>query len=92
VSQQQTLVIRRISGPRFGSARLPGLAFTSYAGLDVGRDNGLVVDRAYEDKAPHTFTGTVKEVIFDLKAVAHDAEKALHDHALVQHVGRGAAG
>ena len=42
------------------------IAFTSYAGMDIGRDNGLVVDLDYEDKAPYAFTGTVKEVIFDL--------------------------
>ena len=35
--------------------------------MDIGRDNGLVVDRAYEDKAPYVFTGTVKQVVFDLK-------------------------
>ena len=43
------------------------IAFTSYAGMDIGRDNGLVVDRDYEDKAPYPFTGTVKGVMFDLK-------------------------
>lgn len=68
------------------------LAFTSYAGMDVSRDNGLVVDRDYEDKAPHAFTGTVKEVVFDLKPVPEEAEKALHEHASVQAVGHGAAG
>jgi arylsulfatase len=80
---------------RIGEGELPqtvSLAFTSYAGLDVGRDNGLVVDRDYEDKAPFAFTGTVKEVVFDLKPVAPDAERALHEHASVQAVGRGAAG
>lgn len=78
-----------------GEGRLPqtvSLSFTSYAGMDIGRDNGLVVDRDYEDKAPYTFTGTVKEVIFDLKPVHPDAEKALHEHASVQAVGQGAAG
>ena len=43
------------------------IAFTSYAGMDIGRDNGLVVDLAYEDQAPYAFTGTVKQVVFDLK-------------------------
>ncbi|KZS67716.1 sulfatase-like hydrolase/transferase [Mycobacterium ostraviense] len=78
-----------------GEGRLPqtvSLSFTSYAGMDIGRDNGLVVDRDYEDKAPYAFTGTVKEVIFDLKPVHPDAEKALHEHASVQAVGQGAAG
>jgi arylsulfatase len=68
------------------------LAFSSYAGMDVSRDNGLVVDRDYEDRAPYAFTGTVKEVVFDLKPVHHEAEKALHEHASVQAVGQGAAG
>jgi hypothetical protein len=27
------------------------LAFTSYAGMDISRDNCLLVDRGYEDKA-----------------------------------------
>jgi hypothetical protein len=34
---------------------------SSYSGMDVGRDNGFVVDRAYEDKAAYAFTGTVKQ-------------------------------
>ncbi|OBK16687.1 arylsulfatase [Mycobacterium asiaticum] len=83
------------NGRRIGEGELPqtvSLAFTSYAGLDVGRDNGLVVDREYEDKAPFAFTGTVKEVAFELQPATPDAEQALHEHASVQAVGRGAAG
>ena len=68
------------------------IAFSSYAGMDIGRDNGLVVDRDYEAKAPYAFTGTVKEVVFDLKPVHPDAEMALHAHAAMQAVGQGAAG
>jgi arylsulfatase len=68
------------------------LAVTSYARMEVGRGNGLIVDRNYEDKAPYAFTGTVKEVVFDLKPVAGEAGKALHEHASVQAVGHGAAG
>ena len=68
------------------------VAFSSYAGMDIGRDNGLVVNRAYEDKAPYAFTGTVKKVVFDLKPAAHDDEKTLHEHAAVQAIGHGAAG
>ena len=52
------------------------IAFSSYAGMDIGRDNGLVVDLAYEDKAPYAFTGTVKKVVFDLKPPSHEDEKA----------------
>ena len=43
------------------------IGFTSYAGMDIGRDNGGVVDLTYEEKAPYAFTGTVKKVVFDLK-------------------------
>jgi arylsulfatase len=67
------------------------LAFSSYSGMDVGRDNGLVVDRAYEDKAPYAFTGTVKRVVFDLKPHAHEDEKALHEAAQQAAVAHGAA-
>jgi arylsulfatase len=66
------------------------VAFSSYAGMDIGRDNGLVVDLTYEDKAPYAFTGTVKGVVFDLKP--HSNEEELHAHAAVQAVGAGAAG
>ena len=68
------------------------VGFSSYAGMDVGRDNGLVVDLDYEDQAPYAFTGTVKEVIFDLKPEAQEDERALHEHASHQAVGQGAAG
>ena len=55
------------------------LRFSGYSGMDVGRDNGLVVDRAYADKAPYAFTGAVTKVVFDLKPAArHEDEKALH--------------
>ena len=60
--------------------------------MDIGRDNGLVVDLDYEDKAPYAFTGTVKQVTFDLKpALTHEDEQALHQHAQVHAVGQGAA-
>jgi arylsulfatase A-like enzyme/uncharacterized membrane protein len=80
---------------QIGEGRMPRtvpVAFSSYAGMDVGRDNGLVVDRAYEDRAPYAFTGTVRKVAFDLKPATHAAEQDLHAHAAVQGVGQGAAG
>jgi arylsulfatase len=73
---------------QIGEGELPNsisLIFTTYAGMDIGRDNGGVVDLAYEDKAPYAFTGTVKRVVFDLKPVHHEDEKALH--AATQHAG-----
>lgn len=43
------------------------------------------------DRVQHAFTGTVKEVVFDLHPIHHEAEKAQHEHAAVQAVGQGAA-
>ncbi len=78
-----------------GEGKMPHtvpIGFSSYAGMDIGRDNGLVVDLAYEDKAPYPFTGTVKKVVFDLQPATHEDEKALHEHAQAHGIGHGAAG
>ncbi|MFN8187197.1 MAG: arylsulfatase [Gaiellales bacterium] len=81
---------------QIGEGRLEksvSLIFTTYAGLDVGRDNGGVVDLAYEDRAPYAFTGTVKHVVFDLKpAATHEEEKALHEHRTMVAVAQGIHG
>ena len=62
--------------------RTVAVRFSAYAGMDIGRDNGMVVDRAYAARAPYAFTGTVKKVIFDLKPAArHEDETALHEAA-----------
>jgi len=68
------------------------VAFSSYAGMDIGRDNGLVVDLDYEDRAPYAFTDTVNEVVFDLDPISHDEAQSLHEHQSHQSVGHGAAG
>ncbi|MGZ4150244.1 MAG: arylsulfatase, partial [Actinomycetota bacterium] len=68
------------------------IAFTSYSGMDIGCDNGLVADLDYEDRAPYAFTGTVKEVVFDLKPAGHGDEQELHAHAALHAVAAGAAG
>ncbi len=60
--------------------------------MDIGRDNGLVVDLDYEDKAPYAFTGTVKEVVFDLAPATHQDEISLHQHAAHHAVAAGVAG
>ena len=80
---------------QIGEGRLDktiSLIFTTYAGMDMGRDNGGVVDLAYEEKAPYAFTGTVKKVIFDLKPARVDHLEQLHEQAAMQEVGHGAAG
>ena len=68
------------------------IAFSSYAGMDIGCDNGLVVDLAYEDQAPYSFTGTINEVVFDLKPVTHEEAGALHEHEHHQSIGQSVAG
>ena len=81
------------NGEQIGEGRIdktvPMMA-TSYAGMDVSRDNGLVVDLAYEDKAPYAFTGKVKKVVFDLKpSTSHDGDRTLHEHESIHAVAHG---
>ncbi len=53
--------------------------FSGYAAMDIGRDNGGVVDLSYDDRKPFPFTGTVKKVIFDIKTHhMQDDEHELH--------------
>ena len=83
------------NGKQIGEGTMPKtvpVAFSSYSGMDVGRDNGLVVDLDYEPKAPYAFTGTVKKVTFDLQPHAHEDELALHQHHAIESVAAGAAG
>ena len=80
---------------QIGEGRLEktiSLIFTTYAGMDMGRDNGGVVDLAYEDRAPYAFTGTLKKVTFDLKPAHFEAEKDLHAQHQAQALAAGAAG
>ena len=67
------------------------IRFSGYAGMDIGRDNGGVVDLAYEDRKPFAFTGTIKKVVFDVDPhpsaeEAHELHAAVHQghtaHAL----------
>jgi arylsulfatase len=80
---------------QIGEGRLDktvSLIFTTYAGMDIGRDNGGVVDIAYEDRAPYAFTGTVRNVVFDLTPSHHEAEKAMHQEHSLKAVAQGVAG
>jgi arylsulfatase len=88
-------VVLTANGEQIGEGRIDRtvpIAFSTYAGMDIGRDNGLVADRAYEDKAPHAFTGSVHKVVFDLMPVHQDAEMDLHHHASHNAVASGVAG
>ena len=58
------------------------IRFSGYAGMDIGRDNGGVVDLAYEDRKPFAFTGTIKKVVFDVDP--HPSAEETHElHAAV---------
>ena len=72
--------------------RTISLIFTTYAGMDIARDNGGVVDLDYEDRAPYAFTGTVRNVTFDLAPHAHDQELDLHESTAQAALAHGAAG
>lgn len=40
--------------------------FTTYAGMDIGKDNGEPVSPSYNAKSPFSFTGKIGKVVFDL--------------------------
>jgi arylsulfatase A-like enzyme/uncharacterized membrane protein len=87
------LVTLWADGTKLGEGRIDRtvpIAFSSYAGMDVGRDNGIVVDPAYKDRAPYAFTGTVHKVVFDLKPARIEDETALHQANAQASVGAGA--
>jgi arylsulfatase len=68
------------------------LIWSEYAGMDMGRDNGRVVDLEYEDRAPYAFTGRLRRVVFDLQPAHHEAELDLHQHHAHQAIAQGIAG
>jgi arylsulfatase A-like enzyme/uncharacterized membrane protein len=83
------------NGEKIGEGRIERtvpIAFSSYAGMDIGRDNGLVVDPLYKGLAPYTFSGTVRTVTFDLKPGRLEDETALHEAHAQAGVGAGAGG
>ena len=77
-----------VNGERVASGRMEHTVparFSGYAGMDIGCDNGLVVDLSYADKAPFRFTGEIKQVVFDIAPhMSEEDAKALHEHAAQQ--------
>jgi arylsulfatase len=75
-----------VNGEPVGGGRIEHtvpVRFSGYAGMDIGRDNGMPVDRSYADKSPFAFTGTVKKVVFDVNphlAEAHEQDLDEHAH------------
>ena len=74
-----------VNDERAGGGRIEHtvpVRFTGYAGMDIGRDNGMPVDRSYADRSPFPFTGTVKKVVFDINPhLSKEDEQGLHEHA-----------
>ena len=63
------------------------MRFSGYAGMDIGRDSGAVVDRSYAAKAPFAFTGTIHKVVFDIKPHLEQEEAELHEATQQTHAG-----
>lgn len=82
-----------VNGRPVGGGRMEHtvpLRFSGYAGMDIGRDNGLPVDQSYADRSPYAFTGKIEKVIFDLQpAVQPEVEQQLHEIAQQGAVARG---
>jgi arylsulfatase len=58
-----------INGKQVGETKLPHtvpVRFSSYSGMDIGKDNGEVVSPTYGNKAPFAFTGKIGKVVFEL--------------------------
>ena len=79
--RQVTLYIndRKVGGGRIDHT-VP-VRFSGYAGLDIGRDNGGVVDFRYESRKPFRFNGTVRKVVIDIKPHGDSDEAELHEVA-----------
>ena len=59
-----------VNGKQVAEGRLErsvAFRFSPYAGMDIGKDNGLTVSKTYATKAPFPFTGTIEKVEFQLK-------------------------
>ncbi|MBV8487834.1 MAG: arylsulfatase, partial [Planctomycetaceae bacterium] len=59
-----------VSGKPVAEGRLERtvpLRFTTYAGMDIGKDNGEPVSPSYRDKSPFAFTGKIEKVVFELE-------------------------
>jgi arylsulfatase len=58
-----------INGQPVGEHRLEHcvpLRFSSYAAMDIGKDNGDPVSRTYAARSPFPFTGRIGKVVFDV--------------------------
>jgi arylsulfatase len=59
-----------VNGKQVAEGRLErsvAFRFSPYAGMDIGKDNGLTVAKSYAKLAPFPFTATIDKVEFELK-------------------------
>jgi arylsulfatase A-like enzyme len=80
-----------IDGRPVGSGRMDHtvpIRFSGYAGMDIGRDNGGVVDLGYANRKPFAFTGTIKKVTFDVNP--HPSAEDEHELHTAEHHGHAA--
>lgn len=79
-----------IDGEAVGSGHMEHtvpIIMAPYQGLDIGADNGEVVEVEYEDQAPFAFTGTIEKVEFEIRPPGDPGDHAeLHrsEHAASQ--------
>ena len=62
------------------------LRFTSYSGLDIGKDNGDPASTSYAAKSPFAFTGKLGQVVFD-QPVGQVGESQAGAHGVQGEVG-----
>ena len=86
---QVTLYVndRQVGGGRMDHT-VP-MRFSGYAGMDIGRDNGGVVDRSYADRRRRSPSpAPIRKVVFDVKPHLGHEEAELHEqsqHAAAAH-------
>jgi arylsulfatase len=72
-----------VNGTEVGGGRIQHTVpqrFTAYAGMDVGHDNGGVVELAYASKAPFPFTARINKVTFDLAPRSGPTDETAAQH------------
>lgn len=75
------VITLRIDDEVVGTGRLERtvpIMFSFYAGLDIGRDNGEVVDMSYEHLAPFPFPGQIHRIDVDVRQPGVQERASLH--------------
>lgn len=69
------------NGVRIGEGRMDRtvpIMFNAYSGIDIGRDNGEVVDPSYAHLAPFPFAGTIHRIDVDVRRPGEAADASIH--------------